>query len=95
MSWGCRHGFERLGEGGADPPPYFSCLFRSLIADWRVNFNHSEAWFGFVVFEPFSGATSLWPAYRDAQLDALALPNTNYATMHDDGDPLSPWGDYV
>ena len=45
-----------------------------------------------VVLEPWVGAPSTIPAVRDAQLSALSLPNTDYASMTDLGDPDAPFG---
>jgi hypothetical protein len=60
-----------------------------MIADWRVNFANPTAWFGFVQLEPWIGAPTDLPEFRDAQLLALKQPNVAVATAIDIGDPCT------
>lgn len=70
----------------------YSKLFKTMIEDWRKDWNNPDMPFYFVqlaayqepkAFQP----NSQWAALRQAQKDALALPNTGMAVAIDLGHP--------
>jgi sialate O-acetylesterase len=66
------------GEDNCWAAHQYSCLFPSMIADWRAKFNLPDMSFFFVQLAPY------WPrrdftAVRNAQMAALKLPRTGYA----------------
>jgi len=80
-----------------DSPVWYACAFSQLIARWRsavFRVDATQLWFGFVQLAPFIGPDG-WEEVRQSQLvGGLAQPNVTYATMVDNGDPLSPFGSY-
>jgi hypothetical protein len=72
-------------------------LQKALISSWRAAFASPNAFFGFVVMEPWfyppaaPGGSPL-PDFRRAQLAALSLPVVGYASAVDLGDSTSPFG---
>jgi sialate O-acetylesterase len=88
-------------QAEADAPPYrdapawYACAFQVMIASWRASLANPRFWFGFVQLAPFIGpAGTGWADTRQAQLAALNLPYTAYATAVDSGDPQAPFGSY-
>lgn len=64
----------------------YACLFPAMIASWRKEFAHDEAYFGFVQLSTWCGGHhAAQPELRDAQMAALALPMVGYATNADHG----------
>ena len=78
------------GESNASPEraPLYAHLFQTLILDWRKAWNQNDMPFLFVQLANFkAGPHSAWPALRDAQKQALSLPNTGMAVTIDIGNP--------
>ena len=70
----------------------YRALFRSLISDWRKNWNDQALPFFWVQLpsilrEDAQPAESEWAEVREAQAMALALPNTGMAVGIDLGEP--------
>ena len=68
--------------------------FRTLITDWRKNFNQGDFPFIYVQLANFMEAKdqpseSDWALLREAQLKTLSLPNTGMAVISDIGE----WND--
>ena len=80
------------GEANAGDPSSYACRFPAMIADWRMKFKLPELSFLFVQLaaELCCGDYSI---IRQAQLAALKLPRTGFATAIDLGDPTGPFGD--
>lgn len=69
----------------------YRSLFPALIRDWRKQFNRPELPFLFVQLanyreEPVTPGASLWAELREAQSQALQLPNTGMAVAIDLGE---------
>jgi sialate O-acetylesterase len=82
------------GESNADRPADYSKLLSALINDWRKNWNEDNLPFLVVQLPNFMEAKdqpseSGWAMLREAQLKALALPNTGMAVTIDIGE----WND--
>ncbi|PRY84463.1 sialate O-acetylesterase [Mongoliibacter ruber] len=82
------------GESNADRPEDYAKLFQTMINDWRNNFGQGDLPFLYVQLPNFMKATanienSNWAKLREAQLQALALPNTGMAVAID----LGEWND--
>lgn len=80
------------GEANSGDPTNYACAQPALIKSWRSYFANPTAFFGFVVMEPWTGASPDLPEFRVAQLSTLSLPNTGYAIGTDIGDPTGPFG---
>ncbi|ALM47480.1 9-O-acetylesterase [Flavobacterium psychrophilum] len=81
------------GESNADRAHQYQTLFPLLIADWREKFNNKDLPFFYVQLANFMKASaepvpSAWAELREAQLQALKIPNTGMAVTTDIGDPL-------
>lgn len=74
------------GEGNAVRASEYAALFRALIGDWRKFFGRPELPFYWVQIANFRVDTD-WPRLREAQSQALVLPNTGQALAIDIGDP--------
>ncbi|XP_065177666.1 sialate O-acetylesterase-like [Sycon ciliatum] len=88
-------GESNVGAGARKGGEYYACQFPAMIADWRVKFNQSDMYFGFVQLAPWlDGSTNmtLIAELRQSQLAALKLPKVGVATAADHGDPTSPFG---
>jgi sialate O-acetylesterase len=82
------------GESNADNPAPYERLLQSLILDWRGKWNQGDLPFLYVQLAnymevDYSPAESKWAELRDAQLQALRLPNTAMAVAID----LGEWND--
>ena len=82
------------GESNADMPIEYRELFPALINDWRMHWDEGNFPFLWVqlpnFMEPKSQPSeSNWALLREAQLDALSLPNTGMAVTIDIGE----WND--
>ena len=68
----------------------YATLFPALISDWRQHFGEENFPFIFVQLANFMDPRTLqgqfWPILRNAQLRALALPNTGMAVTIDIGE---------
>jgi hypothetical protein len=61
-------------------------MFPQLISAWRAAFDAPGAYFGFVQLSTWCAwPPSQIPQMRDAQMDAITLPNVGYATNADHG----------
>lgn len=82
------------GESNTDNPgPYYD-LLPALIKDWRSQWNNDHLPFLYVQLanfmeRDFLPVESNWAELRDAQLDALSIPNTAMAVAID----LGEWND--
>jgi len=85
------------GEGNGTPErrvSKYSVIFRDLIADWRERWGCADMPFIFVQLPNFGGKMDAvdpagqerWPGIREAQTDALILPNTAMAVTIDVGE---------
>ncbi|MXV15422.1 sialate O-acetylesterase [Hufsiella ginkgonis] len=79
------------GESNVDRAQQYYQLFPALIADWRRQWQAPRLPFYFVQLAAFTDrkaepGESNWAEIRDAQLKALALPNTGMAVTIDIGD---------
>lgn len=82
------------GESNAGRPQEYGKLLPALITDWRKQWNREEVPFLYVQLPNFMEATYLpsesnWALVREAQLNALSIPNTGMAVAID----LGEWND--
>jgi sialate O-acetylesterase len=82
------------GESNADRPVEYRKLFPALIKDWRKNWQQGDFPFLFIQLPNFMEAEPQpsehgWALLREAQLDALSVPNTGMAVTIDIGE----WND--
>jgi sialate O-acetylesterase len=79
------------GESNADRPEEYRSLFPGMIRDWRKQWNQRDFPFLFVQLANFMEASnqpseSNWALLREAQSNALTLPNTGMAVTIDVGE---------
>lgn len=79
------------GESNAYAPQVYRTMFPALIDDWRENWEQGDFPFLFVQLASYHAVEpepteSSWAEVREAQLDALARPNTAMAVAIDIGD---------
>lgn len=74
-------------------PGAYACQQPALVASWRKYFNNTNAFFGYVEMEPWTGpAGSVLPLFREAQAITLhSLAGVGYGTAIDIGDPTGPF----
>ena len=82
------------GETNADRPQAYKKLLPALISDWRTLWGEGNLPFLYVQLPNFQDITYLpvesnWAEMREAQLQALSVPNTAMATTID----LGEWND--
>ncbi|PTB97068.1 hypothetical protein C9994_04610 [Marivirga lumbricoides] len=82
------------GESNAGRPYIYEALQKAQIKDWRKKWNNEKLPFLFVQLPNFMDANYLpsesnWAALRQAQLNALSVPNTGMAIAID----LGEWND--
>jgi sialate O-acetylesterase len=82
------------GEANASSPREYRKLLPVLIADWRARWEEGNIPFLYVQLPnymevQYSPSESQWAELREAQLDALSLPNTGMAVTIDAGE----WND--
>ncbi|MCP3904975.1 MAG: hypothetical protein GY715_15230, partial [Planctomycetes bacterium] len=77
------------GESNRRRPDQYHRLFPALIEDWRRQWGQDLLPFYFVQIAPFAygGDTGQAPRLREAQLHALAVPDTGMVVTMDIGDP--------
>jgi sialate O-acetylesterase len=77
------------GESNRTRAKQYQTLFPALIADWRQRWGQGDFPFYYVQIAPFSyrGDTGQTAELREAQLLALATPNTGMAVTMDIGNP--------
>ena len=77
------------GESNIKFPVQYRKLFPTLISSWREEWNQGDFPFYFVQIAPFHYRTNPLPAamLREAQLQALAVPNTGMVVTMDIGNP--------
>jgi sialate O-acetylesterase len=87
------------GETNDKNAPQYKVLFPLLISDWRQQWDEGNFPFMFVQLPNIHMAQTepvqdrdLWPWMREAQQDALGLPNTAMAITIDIGDPWNVHG---
>jgi sialate O-acetylesterase len=82
-------------EQNAGQPAVYACAFPQMVQQWKRDFAPASGgagpWFGFVIMEPWVTTADL-ASLRDAQLQAMAVPNVGYGAAVDIGDPTGPWG---
>lgn len=81
------------GCGNVGRHVQYASLFRRMIGDWRRLWGKADMPFHFVQLASFQKPeavqpSSAWAALRQAQADALVLPNTAMVTAIDLGDPV-------
>ena len=76
------------GESNANPTtgPLYARAFQTMIRDWRRAWGMGDFPFLFVQLPNFK-ANGYWPELREAQRQALQLPNVGMAIAIDIGDP--------
>lgn len=82
------------GESNVKNPTEYNQLFPALIKDWRTKINQGNIPFIYVQLANFMEPKTIpgessWAALRQAQLNALLLPNTGMAVAMDIGE----WND--
>ncbi len=91
IPYGLRGFIWYQGEANTARFDQYGTLFKALITDWRKDFAQGDLPFYFVQLANFdhkqdtTGQT--WAFLREAQLEALSLPNTGTAITVDIGDP--------
>jgi len=77
------------GESNADDPVGYTCLFPSMIADWRGKFDLPDLEFYFVQVSTgyLPWGSTLSPDIREAQLSGLLLDGTTVIPSYDLGEP--------
>lgn len=85
------------GESNQVETDKYRCLFPACVQQWKKDFSptgqlEDGPWFGFVILEPYLGGPS--GQFRDAQMLAMAVNYTGYASAIDIGDPQSPYVSY-
>lgn len=75
------------GEANSTPAkvPYYAAQMKLLVTDWRARWG-AELPFAWAQLPNFTGAGRDWPALREAQLEALALPRTGMGINLDIGE---------
>jgi sialate O-acetylesterase len=79
------------GESNAPKAPKYRQLLRDLIEDWRFHFGLGNFPFGIVQLTSYMAPQnyqpdSNWALLREAQQDALEVPDTGLTIIHDVGD---------
>ncbi len=76
------------GESNTDAEraPMYEQLFRTMIEDWRAQWNEGDFPFLFVQIANFQSKDA-WPTVREAQRRTLAVANTGMAVTIDIGEP--------
>jgi len=80
------------GESNADRAYQYRSLFTTMIQDWRSRWNQGDFPFLFVQLANFMAPqknpieAETWPELREAQTQALSLPNTGMAVIIDIGE---------
>ena len=78
------------GEGNGSHPGEYHALLAAMITAWRAHWGQGDVPFYLVQLPNFSGgnpAGTDWARLREAQAQALSLPNTGMAVTIDIGDP--------
>ncbi|MDP3070318.1 MAG: sialate O-acetylesterase [Opitutaceae bacterium] len=75
------------GEANSTPAkvPFYAAQMKLLVTDWRARWG-AELPFAWAQLPNFTGAGRDWPALREAQLAALALPRTGMGINLDIGE---------
>jgi len=89
--YGIRGAIWYQGESNADKPHLYNELFEAMIEDWRIRWRQGNFPFLFVQLANFMERKDLpqesqWAELREAQTQALQLPNTGMATIIDIGE---------
>ncbi len=91
LPYGIRGVIWYQGEANAPRAFEYRALFTSLITSWRAHFGQGDFpfyWVNLAAFDPPAEPTQRTFAFlREAQTQALALPNTGQALAIDLGDP--------
>lgn len=74
------------GEANVYNGAEYGVLFPALISDWREHWGQGEFPFLFVQLAGYGAGGGYWPALREGQTKALALPHTGMAVAIDVGD---------
>jgi sialate O-acetylesterase len=91
IPYGIRGAIWYQGEGNASRARQYQRVFPALIRDWREHWQQGDFPFLFVQLPNFMQADSLpsqstWAELREAQSQALVLPNTDMAVTIDVGE---------
>jgi sialate O-acetylesterase len=73
------------GESNADRPQQYRTLFPLMINDWRKQWGYEFAFYFVQLAGYDAGSGGNWSLLREAQTQALALPNTGMAVAFDIG----------
>lgn len=91
IPYGLRGFIWYQGESNTARFDEYGTLFKALITDWRKDFAQGDLPFYFVQLANFDHKQDTtgqaWAFLREAQLEALSLPNTGAAITVDIGDP--------
>ncbi|GAA3956882.1 sialate O-acetylesterase [Pedobacter ginsengiterrae] len=79
------------GESNIPKPEQYQSLLRSLIAQWRTDWNNQNLPFIYVQLANYLATdsepeNSNWALLREAQMKSLKIPNTAMAVIHDIGE---------
>jgi sialate O-acetylesterase len=72
-------------SNGAEPSPVYLGKLKALIGGWRTQWNQGDFPFYIVQLSNFGPNGSSWTGVREAQLQALSIPNTGLAVTTDIG----------
>jgi len=77
------------GESNRDRPIQYRKLFQAMIANWRSDWGRGDFPFYYVQIAPYAYDThsESIPLLREAQAEAMSLPNTGMAVTMDVGNP--------
>ena len=94
LNFGIKGAIWYQGESNANRPDDYCELFKCMIQSWRTQWQQGDFPFLFVQLPNFmeendQPSSSNWALLREAQLKALALPNTGMAVAID----LGEWND--
>jgi sialate O-acetylesterase len=94
LNWRIKGVIWYQGESNADRPDEYRTLFPALIRDWRSHWKQGDLPFLYAQLPNFMEAKKepsfgTWTLMREAQSDALSVPNTGMAVTIDIGE----WND--
>ncbi len=84
--YGLRGALWYQGEANCYRHEQYRALFPAMIGSWREAWGQGDFPFLFVQLAGYEHGSGSWPAIREAQAAALALPNTAMATAIDVGE---------
>jgi sialate O-acetylesterase len=90
LPYAIRGGLWYQGESNDSRPAEYHALLAAMITYWRAHWGQGDFPFYFVQLPNYAGgnpAGTNWARLREAQAQALSLPNTGMAVTIDLGDP--------